>query len=425
MCLAGLVFVGLASCQKKASAPAPPPPKVTVTPIIQEDVHVMRNWVGLLNGYQNADIKAQVTGYLMTQDYKEGSLVKKGEVLFTIDKRPFEAALAQAQADYAKAVANAQLAEITLDRQTQLYRTKVISQQEYDTSYQNTQASIASVAAQQANVQTAKINLNYCTITAPLDGIAGVAQAQIGDLVGPGGTASVLTQMSQVNPIKVNFSITEEEYLGAAALLKRLQQAKQQDLHDVLQLTLADGTVFPKKGRFDFVNRQVNVATGTIQITALFPNDEDVLRPGLFARVTAPVEELKGALVVPQAATVELQGNYLVIVLGPDNVVQPTPVKLGPTKGEMQVIMGPVKAGDKVVVGGVEKMRPGMKVDPQPYQPPGPHLQVAPDASSEASPSPSTKPGVESRGDENRYGCRAVVPTACLPTGPWHKGLYT
>ena len=152
-------------------------------------------------------------------------------------------------------------------------------------------------------------------------------------LVGPGGTASVLTQMSQVNPIKVNFSITEEEYLGAAALLKRLQQTTQQDLPERLQLTLADGTVYPKKGRFDFVNRQVNVATGTIQITALFPNDEDVLRPGLFARVTAPVEELKGALVVPQAATVELQGNYLVVLLGPDNVVQPTPVKLGPTQG--------------------------------------------------------------------------------------------
>ena len=284
-CIAGLLLIGLASsCEKKASAPPPPPPRVTVTPVIQEDVHVMRNWVGLLNGYQNADIRAQVTGYLMTQDYKEGSLVKKGEVLFTIDKRPFEAALAQAQADYAKAVANAQLAEITLRRETQLYETKVISAQQYDTSYQNTQASIASVAAQRANVQTAQINLNYCTITAPLDGIAGVAQAQIGDLVGTGGTASVLTQMSKVNPIKVNFSITEEEYLGAAALLKRLQQATQQDLHDVLQLTLADGTVYPKKGRFDFVNRQVNVATGTIQITALFPNDEDVLRPGLFAR---------------------------------------------------------------------------------------------------------------------------------------------
>jgi membrane fusion protein (multidrug efflux system) len=382
----------------------------------------MRNWVGLLNGYQNADIRAQVTGYLMTQDYKEGSLVKKGEVLFTIDKRPFEAALAQAQADYAKAVANAQLAEITLRRETQLYETKVISAQQYDTSYQNTQASIASVAAQRANVQTAQINLNYCTITAPLDGIAGVAQAQIGDLVGPGGTASVLTQMSQVNPIKVNFSITEEEYLGAAALLKRLQQATQQDLHDVLQLTLADGTVYPKKGRFDFVNRQVNVATGTIQITALFPNDEDVLRPGLFARVTAPVEELKGALVVPQAATVELQGNYLVVVLGPDNVAQPTPVKLGPTKGEMQVIVGPIKAGDKVVVGGVEKMRPGMKVDPQPYQPPAPHVQAEPAAGSEASPSPAPSPAPSPEATKTGAAAGAVVPTA---TGPWHNGLPT
>lgn len=382
----------------------------------------MRNWVGLLNGYQNADIKAQVTGYLMTQDYKEGSLVKKGEVLFTIDKRPFQAALAQAQADYAKAVANAQLAEITLDRQTQLYRTKVISQQEYDTSYQNTQASIASVAAQQANVQTAQINLNYCTITAPFDGIAGVAQAQIGDLVGPGGTASVLTQMSQVNPIKVNFSITEEEYLGAAALLKRLQQTTQQDLPERLELTLADGTVYPKKGRFDFVNRQVNVATGTIQITALFPNDEDVLRPGLFARVTAPVEELKGALVVPQAATVELQGNYLVILLGPDNVVQPTPVKLGPTKGEMQVIMGPVKAGDKVVVGGIEKMRPGMKVDPQPFQPPTPHVQAEPAAGSEASPSPAPSPAPSPEATKTGAAAGAVVPAA---TGHWHNGLPT
>ncbi|MGB7793629.1 MAG: efflux RND transporter periplasmic adaptor subunit [Terrimicrobiaceae bacterium] len=393
-----------------------------MTPVIQQDVLVTRNWVGLLNGYQNADIKAQVTGYLMTQDYKEGSLVKKGEVLFTIDKRPFQAALAQAQADYAKAVANAQLAEITLDRQTQLYRTKVISQQEYDTSYQNTQASIASVAAQQANVQTAQINLNYCTITAPFDGIAGVAQAQIGDLVGPGGTASVLTQMSQVNPIKVNFSITEEEYLGAAALLKRLQQTTQQDLPERLELTLADGTVYSKKGRFDFVNRQVNVATGTIQITALFPNDEDVLRPGLFARVTAPVEELKGALVVPQAATVELQGNYLVILLGPDNVVQPTPIKLGPTKGEMQVIMGPVKAGDKVVVGGVEKMRPGMKVDPQPFQPPTPHVQAEPAAGSEASPSPAPSPAPSPEATKTGAAAGAVVPTA---TGPWHNGLPT
>jgi RND family efflux transporter MFP subunit len=420
-CLTGLLLAGLASCEKKASALPPPPPRVTVAPVTQQDVVVMRTWVGLLNGYQNADIRAQVTGYLMTQEYKEGSLLKKGAVLFTIDKRPFQAALAQAQADYAKAVANAQLAQITLGRQTQLYETKVISQQEYDTSYQNTQAAIASVAAQQANVQTAQINLNYCTITAPFDGIAGVAQAQIGDLVGPSGTATVLTQMSKVNPIKVNFSITEEEYLEAAPLIKRLQQSTQKELPERLQLTLADGSVYPHKGRFDFVNRQVNVATGTIQITALFANDEDVLRPGLFARVTAPVEELKGALLVPQAATVELQGNYLVAVVGPDNVVQPTPVKLGPTQGEMQVIEGPIKPGDKVVVGGVEKMRPGMKVEPQPYQPPAPHVEAAPDVGPEASPSPAASPG-PTEATKTGAAVEPVVPIAYPSEGPCEKG---
>jgi len=420
--LSGLVVAILIACEKKHTAPVAPPPTVTVTPIGQEDVMVMNTWVGLLNGYQNADIRAQVTGYLTAQDYKEGSLVKKGDVLFTIDKRPFEAALAQAQADYAKAVAAAQLAQITLDRQTQLYRTKVISQQEYDTAYENAQAGVASVAAAQANVDTAKLNLNYCTITAPFHGVAGIAQAQIGDLVGPGGTATVLTQMSQINPIKVNFSITEEEYLGAYELIQQLQATPEKELKSRLELILADGSVYPEKGRFDFVNRQVNVATGTIQITALFPNDDEMLRPGLFARVTAPVQELKDALVVPQAATVELQGNYLVIVLGPDNVVQPTPVKLGPTKGEMQVIVGPIKAGDKVVVGGVEKMRPGMKVDPQPYQPPAPHLQVAPGASSEASPSPAPSPAPSPEATKTGAAAGADVPTA---PGPLHNGLPT
>lgn len=424
--LSGLVVAILIGCEKKATAPVAPPPTVTVTPVGQEDVMVMNTWVGLLNGYRNADIRAQVTGYLTTQDYKEGSLVKKGDVLFTIDKRPFEAALAQAQADYAKAVAAAQLAQITLDRQTQLYRTKVISQQEYDTAYENAQAGVASVAAAQANVDTAKLNLNYCTITAPFDGIAGVAQAQIGDLVGPAGTATVLTQLSQVNPIKVNFSITEEQYLQAYALIQRLQATPQDQLKSRLELTLADGTVYSHKGRFDFVNRQVNASTGTIQITALFPNDDELLRPGLFARITAPVDELQDALVVPQASTVELQGNYLVIVLGEDNVVKPVPVKLGPTKGQLQVVTGPLKVGEKVVVGGVEKMRPGMKVNPEPYVPPAEHKGAAPEAKPspaaekpEESPSPTPSPEVKT-GDVRAV----VVPTACLAGGLWHKGLY-
>ena len=396
----------------------------------------MRTWVGLLNGALNADIRAQVTGYLMTQNYKEGSLLKKGDVLFTIDKRPFEAALAQAQADYAKAVASAQLAQITLGRQTQLYQTKVISQQEYDTSYQNAQAGVASVAAAQANVQTAQINLNYCTITAPFDGIAGVAQAQIGDLVGPSGTATVLTQMSQVNPIKANFSITEEQYLLAYELINRLQASPERELQSRLKLALADGTVYPQKGRFDFVNRQVNVATGTIQITALFPNDQNLLRPGLFARITAPVQELKDALVVPQAATVELQGNYLVVVVGPDNIVHPVPVKLGPTQGEMQVVTGALKVGDHVIVGGLEKIRPGMKVNPQPYVPSKPPSQPSASPSPEKGPDPkatsspadanpekSASPASSPEKSDTGAVVGAVVPIACVSKGPWRGGL--
>jgi membrane fusion protein, multidrug efflux system len=378
-------LVVLTACGKRPAVTMPLT-QVTVTPIVQQDVMVHRTWVGLLDGYKNAEIRAQVTGYLMTQNYKEGSVVKKGETLFTIDQRPFQAVLAQAQADYAKAVSQAQLAQITLDRQTQLYKTKVISQQEYDTSYQNTQASLATVAAAQAQVQTAQINLNYCTIQAPFDGIAGVAQAQIGDLVGPAGTASVLTQMSQVNPIKVNFSITEQEYLEAYPILQKLQNTPSADLKGQLVLHLADGTLYPKNGRFDFVNRQVTVSTGSIQITGVFPNDDDLLRPGLFARVTAPVQELKDALVVPQAATVELQGGYMVQVLQPDNTAKAIPVKLGPVDGELQVITGPVEVGMKVLVAGIEKARPGMKLDVQPYNPP---KQPSPTPEPEAKPLPT------------------------------------
>lgn len=366
--LSALGLVGLSSCEKKA-APTPPPTLVTVTPVQQKTVADTRTWIGLLDGFQNSEIRAQVTGYLMTQDYKEGSFVKKGTVLFTIDQRPFVAALKQAEADYAKAVAVAQLSQITLERQTQLYKTKVISQQEYDTYYQTAQADIATAAAAQAGVQTAQINLAYCTITAPFDGVTGVAQAQIGDLVGPGGTSSVLTQMSQIDPIKANFSITEQEYLGAAAIINE-KMASGTPAPDVIELKLADGSVYPKKGHYDFVNRQVNVATGSIQVTALFPNEGLLLRPGLFARITAPVKELPDALLIPQSSVVELQGSHFVSVVDAQNVVSTVPVKLGPTQGQMQVVTGKLKAGDKVVVGGAEKVKPGMKVEVKPYEPP-------------------------------------------------------
>jgi len=374
------------SCKKPAPKATPPVP-VTVTPVVQMDVMATQQWVGLLDGFQNSNIQAQVTGYLLTQNYKEGSAVKKGDVLFTIDPRPFQAALAQAEADYASSVAKAQLQQITLQRQEQLYKTKVISEQEYQTSYQNTQAALADVAASQAAMQAAQVNLQYCTITAPFDSVVGLAQAQIGDLVGPGGRVSILTQASQIDPMKMNFFITEAEYLGAAELLQRIQNMPAEEKKARFSLQLANGSTYPELGKFDFFNRQVNVSTGAIQITALFPNPNGILRPGLFAKITAPVQEITGAFLVPQKATVEMQGNYFVSILQPDDTVKPVPVKLGPPQGPLVVVSGPLKAGDQVVVEGIEKARPGMKVAPSPYQVP-----AAPKADKpSATPTPETR----------------------------------
>ena len=371
------------SC-KKPAPPAPPPPNVQTTPVLQQDVIASQTWVGLLDGFQNSNIQAQITGYLLTQNYKEGSMVKKGDTLFTIDPRPFEAALAQAQAEYASAVAKAQRQQLTLQKQTQLYETKVISEQEYQTSYQDTQAALANVAAAQAAVQSAQVNLGYCTITAPFDGIAGIAQAQIGDLVGPGGRVTILTQASQINPMKMNFFITEAEYLQAAKLIDQLDNTPETERSGRLSLKLADGSIYPELGTYDFINRQINTSTGTIQVTALFPNPNNLLRPGLFATVTGPVQQINGALLVPQKALVEMQGTFFVSFLEDGNSVKSVPVALGPILGQWQVINGPIAKGAQVVVEGVEKVRPGMKVVASDWPAPPP-----PDAAPAPSPTPA------------------------------------
>ena len=355
------------------------------------DVVASQTWVGLLDGFQNANIQAQVTGYLLTQNYKEGSMVKKGDPLFTIDPRPFQAALAQAEAQYASAVAKAQLQQLTLQKQTQLYQTKVISEQEYQTSYQDTQAAIANVAAAQAAVQSAQVNLGYCTIIAPFDGVVGVAQAQIGDLVGPGGRVTILTQASQIDPMKMNFFITEAEYLQLAPLIQRLDATPQEERRARLSLKLADGTNYPDFGKYDFVNRQINTSTGTIQVTALFPNRQNILRPGLFATVTGPVQLLDGAFLVPQKAAVELQGTFFLSSVQADGTVKSVPVKLGPILGLWQVVTGPIAEGEKVIVEGVEKARPGMKVKATEWKAPPPPVLPSKSAS-EATPEPATSP---------------------------------
>ena len=376
---------------KKTAPPALPPPNVQVTPVLKMDVVASQTWVGLLDGFQNANIQAQVTGYLLTQNYKEGSMVKKGDTLFTIDPRPFEAALAQAQAEYASAVAKAQLQQLTLQKQTQLYQTKVISEQEYQTSYQDTQAALANVAAAQAAVQSAQVNLGYCTITAPFDGVTGVAQAQIGDLVGPGGRVSVLTQASQIDKMKMNFFITEADYLQLAPLIQLLDATPKEDRRARLSLTLADGSKYPELGKYDFVNRQINTSTGAIQVTALFPNPQNLLRPGLFAKVSGPVQMIDGALLVPQKATVELQGTHFLSSVQPDGTVKSVPVKLGPILGPWQVVTGPIVEGEKVIVEGVEKARPGMKVNVSEWKaPPPPELPNRPGPEATPEPAPSS-----------------------------------
>jgi RND family efflux transporter MFP subunit len=390
--VAVLLVAGFPAC-KKPTPSAPPPPNVQVTPVLKRDVIASQEWVGLLDGFQNANIQAQVTGYLLTQNYKEGSMVKKGETLFTIDQRPFLASLAQAQAEYASAVAKAQLQELTLQKQTQLYQTKVISEQEYQTSYQNTQASIANVAAAQAAVQSAQVNLGYCTVAAPFDGVVGVAQAQIGDLVGPGGRVSILTQTSQIDLMKMNFFITEAEYLQAAKLIDQLDNTPEDKRRGRLYLKLADGSKYPEPGVYDFINRQINTSTGTIQVTALFPNPQALLRPGLFATVSGPVQEISGALLVPQKATVELQGTYFLSFVQADSTVKSLPVKLGPVLGPWQVVTGPFAEGDRVIVEGVEKARPGMKVNATEWKaPPPPDLPVVPDPEAASSTQPASSP---------------------------------
>jgi membrane fusion protein, multidrug efflux system len=388
--VAAMIAAGLAACEPEKMEP--PPLQVSVAPAESKDVTEFQTWVGLLDGFQNAEVRAQVTGYLLSQDYKEGKLVKKGDILFTIDARPFEAALAQAQADYAEKVAQAQLAEITLERQTELFERKVISQQEFDTAAQNAQAAVALAAAAQASVQSAQVNLDYCTIKAPFEGIVGKAQAQTGDLVGPGGSETVLTQISQLDPIKAIFSITEREYLIAAPKLAELENRDiQPTTPGVIALTLANGQEFEHKGHFYFINRQVNVDTGTITIETLFPNPNNLLRPGLFARVTAPVKTLKDAVVVPLKAVVELQGSHLVSIVEKDNTIRTVMVALGPPDGDANIsIQGDVKAGDQVVVEGVEKVRPGDKVTTKPYSPSASPSPTP--AKAGASPAPKSDP---------------------------------
>ena len=357
--------LGCSSGKVNAAAP-PPPPVVEVAPVIQKDVPVQGEWVGTLDGFVNAQIQPQVSGYLIRQAYREGALVRKGQLLFEIDPRPFQAVLDQARGQLAQAEAQMANAELNVKRDIPEAEAHAIPQSQLDTDTQALRAAKASVEANQAAVEQATINLGYTRVVSLIDGIAGINTVQVGNLVGP---STVLTAVSQVSPIKVYFPISEQEYLrmadgGSPGSVDFISHASRIPL----QLTLADGNAYPHPGRIIFADRQVNTQTGTIQIVGEFPNSRNLLRPGQYARVQAPTGNITGALLVPQAAVNQQQGTYQVTVIGADNRAQVRTVQVGPTVGALWVITSGLKPGERVVAVGGDKVKEGGLMNPTPYK---------------------------------------------------------
>lgn len=352
-----------AGCGPAKPASLPPPVEVKVVPVEQRDVPIVREWVATLDGYTNAQIQPQVSGYIIKQNYKEGSAVRRGDVLFEIDPRPFQAVLDQAKAQLAQAIAQAGKTQLDVDRDTPLAKERAIAQSQLDNDIQANLAAKASVQAAQAQVEQADLNLGFTHVTSLLDGIAGIAQVQLGNLVN---TNAVLTSVSQVDPIKAYFPISEQEYLHFAQRINsQIQQEVPKDA-PLLDLVLADGTVYPQKGHILLTDRQVDVATGSIRIVSAFPNPKNTLRPGQFGRIRAATDTRVGALVVPQRAVTELQGLFQVAVVSSDNKVSIRNVKVGERFGTEWVLDEGVKAGERVVVEGLQKVRDGATVNAKP-----------------------------------------------------------
>ena len=360
----------LSGCEKKTvQTEAPAPPEVLVTQVTKGDVPVVREWVGTLNGSENAEIRARVAGYLQTKNYQEGGYVKQGDLLFQIDPRPFEAALDEAKSQLSQEQAIQLATQADFERAQELFNKKVISEQEFENKRQLNQANVAKTAALEAGVETAKLNLGFTKITAPLDGIAGVAKAQIGDLVGPAATSS-LTTVSQIDPINLDFPLGEKDYKQYADRLKEVMNTTESERKESIELVFADRTIYPQKGKFSFVDRQVDPTTGTILIEADFPNPDHTLRPGQFAKARAVIDEIQGALLVPERALVELQAGYQIWVVGQDNKAETRPIKTGPRFQGRVVVTEGLKEGEKVIVEGIQKVRPGIVVTAKPYQEP-------------------------------------------------------
>lgn len=369
MTLATTSLLLATGCGKPVAAPNAPPPQVEVTAVVQKDVPIIHEWVATVDGFVNAQIQPQVGGYLLRQTYKEGSFVKKGQVLFEIDPRSWQASLEQAEGQLAEAKAQEVKARQDVERDRPLAEARAIAQSQLDAEKQALVAAQAVVQAQQAQVQLARINVNFTKVRSLIDGVAGIASGQIGNLVGPN---TLLTTVSQINPSKVYFALGESEYLKFATVInnaaKGLPSAPIE--RSPIRLVLSNGATYPHPGKLYLADRQVDPQTGTIRVAATFPNPDGILRPGQFGRVRIQTEVLKNALLVPQLAVNEIQGTYQVAVLGSGNKIEIRPVKVGSRVGPEWVIEDGLKVGEEVVVQGIQKVRPGGVVQPKPYQAP-------------------------------------------------------
>jgi RND family efflux transporter MFP subunit len=364
--LSAVLTVAMLGCGRTQAAGPPPAPEVRVAPVVQQDVPVYSEWVATLDGYVNAQLRPQVSGYIVKQNYKEGSLVRKGDILFEIDPRPFQAALDRANGDLEQA--QAQLGKSTLDveRDTPLAEARAIAKSQLDNEIQAKLGAQALIESDKAAVEQAELNLEWTKVTSLVDGIAGIAQIQIGNLVG---SNSILTSVSQLEPIKAYFPISEREYV-----LVQKNSNPISSNHSIgffgtsLELILTDGSVYAQKGKILLADRQVDPNTGTIRIVAAFPNPGNILRPGQYGRVRVETGIKKSALLTPQSAVAQSQGNYQVAVVGSDRKVSMRAVKPGQTVGTMWVIDEGLKPGEQIVVEGLQKLRDGTLVTPKPAQ---------------------------------------------------------
>jgi RND family efflux transporter MFP subunit len=357
-----------AGCSRKPAQVAPNAPEVLVTTVQPRDVPRVLERVATLDGFINANINAQVQGYIVSRDYKEGSVVKKGDLLFQIDPRPFQAALAQAKANLAKARATQAKAEADEKRAIDLFNNKVTSPQERDTALQAAAAARADSQADEAAVEQAELNVAYTRVIAPIDGIAGIATAQVGDLVSP--TSGALTTISQIDPIKAIVTTGEGPFTDFISRHPDPDERQRYVNSLVFELILGNGSVYPKKGKFYALDRSLDVRTGSIRYEVTFPNPENGLRPGQFGKVRFVADMKKGALVIPQEAVSELQGSYQVVVVDEDNKASIRPVKMGERLGPMWEVLEGLKPGDKVIVQGFQKVRPGSSVTVKDWTPP-------------------------------------------------------